>query len=400
MWNQIPRKYEVLTKALNYFESETQSFPFVISVEIKKPRARNITREFYAYNNISEFFKNRSNGRFIHTHEIVCQQTTDIMIGQRGRLCFDFDIDDISWNKPKKFKHFRNEVEKLIEYCFKNFYLDVDLSVFEYMWQYSYNFEEKYKKFSAHLIVKNAFFCEDWMKQMKTFYKIFQKQRKVLNILSEIMGYIIDSQIVRKNATLRMIFSCKLRIDESNSKNIKFGNFLIPIIDGEPNIMINNKGKFIKPIESKIFRDNLIQIYKVKDLRNEQFISDTNLNKLKIDFVTQKLNINREKISDENISNALEVASDEIENFSEKFEFDCVAHSRFINLRTKKPYGCPVSLYKITHYSENPFLMVISDEKTSTKKVRWYCRRLCVHQGRNWINIGTINKSTSTFLQK
>ena len=396
MWNQIPRKYQVLSKALNYFESSTHSFPFIISVEIKKIRVKNISREFYAYNNISEYFTDRSKGKCIHTHEIIRQPTTDIMIGERGRLCFDFDIDDETWNNKDKFKIFRDEIQKLINFCFKNYYLDVDTSLFKYMWQHSYNFEGIYNKFSTHLIVKNAFFCENWINQIKVFYRFFQIQRKKLKILPEIKGNLLDFQIARNNATLRMIFSCKLKIDEKNSMNVKLGNFLIPIIDNEPYIVIDNKGNFTKSLDSTIFRDNLIQIYKIKDLKNEQFISDFNLNKLKIDFATQKLNINHEIISDENITKALEIASNEIEDFTNKFEFDTITHSRFISLRTKRPYECPVSLNKITHDNENPFLMIISDEKTLTKKVRFYCRRNCRFEGKNWINIGTINRDNHT----
>ena len=101
-------------------------------------------------------------------------------------------------------------------------------------------------KFSKHLTVKNCYF-DDWIKMSKVFYKLFCIiwDEKYLWIKSH---HLIDMQIVRNKASLRMVGSSKL-----DGKALKFDN------------------------DKHVLTDSLIRIYQKKLREAEQLVTKAHI---------------------------------------------------------------------------------------------------------------------------
>ena len=113
---------------------------------------------------------------------------------------FDFDIKSI-YSVPNDFT---KQIEKTIEATIEKYFTNVDSSLFEYVWSTSSNMS----KFSKHLTVKNLYF-DNWISLSKIFYKLF------CLIWEESYDWIkpnklIDFQIIKKRASLRMVGSSKI----------------------------------------------------------------------------------------------------------------------------------------------------------------------------------------------
>lgn len=184
-----------------------------------------------------------------------------------GRLAFDFDVtkplpsiiesykfqgyteEEILSKLPTEnyvnYQDFRSRIEHLIKKTFEMYYNKIDISKFVYIWQTSTNPE----KFSCHLIVKNAYFSEHWVKQSKLFYAFMARISQTENTpgktdMSELIDT-IDFQVPKRNGTFRMIGSRKP--------------------DGSPLIL--------NPVINVSIYDCLIGIYDYDRIINEQSIS-------------------------------------------------------------------------------------------------------------------------------
>lgn len=199
-------------------------------------------RFYTIFPSFKSFLKIRD--QYEHCHEILIDHESN-KSNIAGRLVFDFDIKD--YEVPKKFKkQIENTIYKVIEL----YYHDVDTDRIVFVWSTS----ENPAKMSKHLTVKNIYF-DEWIDMSKSFYKLFclvwDKTYDWIN--SE---HLIDFQIVRKHASLRMVGSSKIG-----------GNVL----------KMDN--------ETHKLTDSLIRIYFKGQREEEQLVTKDNINKSVIDEI-------------------------------------------------------------------------------------------------------------------
>jgi len=345
------------------------------------------------------YYNNSDDGGFKEDKEDLC----------RGRLIFDFDCKTaLNCLSPQEKKQglyvpsiFKALIEHLILSVFKNYYIDVDCSKFLFVWQIT-----KYDhKFSMHLIVKNAYFNEYWITQMRIFYELMSRTAKQMedivyfaenNGINEritvnpyyVLSKTLDFQIPRKNATFRILGCSKigglpLEIDCCNNNGI--------------DLLTNPNFKLT-------IYDCLVGIYHVEHLREEQQISMVNLNYVSIqDEIEESMDCEQTKeekrfqyVINNNVSLMRAGAISEI-NFDDKdiaksvelFESwnddgsftirdqigDC------INLNRVKASPCKISGH--VHDRENGYLKMRTDGK-----LHFHCRRGCNNKGKYSIEIG------------
>ena len=343
---------------------------FIIANE--KEKQDNTTGRYYTViANFPTFIKHRD--KFIHCHELLIDHINS-KPNKAGRLVFDFDIkyDDIDKIKiPKKFK---NKIETTVNTVIDQYYKNVDKDLFVFVWSSC----ENKNKFSKHLTVKNLCF-EKWIEMSKTFYQLFclvwDKNPKNNWILSD---HLIDFQIVRKNASLRMVGSCKIG-----------GNCLT---------FDNNE---------HILEDSLIRLYRPKDVLEEQIITSKNIkNKVEkllfrnIDDIIpihQKKHINikfKKSVYDNTIYNlAYEICNELCPEVYKIGKID----GNLLMLRRIKKYRCILS-NKI-HEHENSYLII--KKINDTFNIYYGCYRQCDKSQKN-IHIGSISSVDQkiTFINK
>lgn len=259
-----------LSSALRY-RSRTSQYPFIVAHECKESYTdkdgtlRERTREYYAFDDVEHYLKNRIN--YPHSHEVIYPRFgayyTDISDEdkgsnrpQQGRLCFDFDIEqryykEASGKTSYVSPEFQERIVDNIKETFETYYKiqpdtsdGIDLERLSFVWLESSN----NKKYSRHLIVNGAYFCNDWVVQSQTFYTLF-----LLTVhRNKSIGYIpidklVDKQVARSHATMRMLHNSK--------------------IGGNPLLS-----------QSKVdFYDTLIQLYRAQDAKKEQNIPESSL---------------------------------------------------------------------------------------------------------------------------
>jgi hypothetical protein len=129
---------------------------------------------------------------------------------QQGRLVFDFDFTEMWYGIGFVPRNFQSTIENLVCGTFSRYYEGVDLSRLVFVWLIS----DVEKKWSKHLIVKNAHFCDDWKEQSLIFYNLLLALYEEVNPWPEPHGLkvdqLIDIQVARGNATMRMMGSSKL----------------------------------------------------------------------------------------------------------------------------------------------------------------------------------------------
>jgi len=254
-------------KIMNFFNIEdainstiNSNNVFIIANERLK-KDESIGRQYTVFLNFMDFLKNRS--KYKHCHEIIVDHINN-QPNLAGRLVFDFDIKyDEKITIPSNFK---KQVQNTIIRTSKNFYININTSILQFVWSTS----ENPNKLSKHLTVKNIYF-EDWITMTKIFYQLF------CYMWDKHYGWIhsnklIDFQIVRKHASLRMVGSSKIG-----------GNILNYDDDGF------------------CLSDSLIRIYLEKDKENEQLITNDNINISKQEKILY-INISND-IKSTNISN-------------------------------------------------------------------------------------------------
>lgn len=204
-------------------------------------------REFLVFHDLEHFLTLR--GRYPFSHEIIrCPSKIENQSGLekkvyredlcRGRLIFDFDLKkplpemqgllyfkdlkkslnggSLKWSDDSSDGEesintelyvpadFKQRMEALIMRVFLDYYVKVDVNKLIFVWQKSPSTE----KFSMHLIIKNAYFSEYWVKQMRVFYLLLEKTAHEHGMSSFLET--IDFQIPRRNATFRMLGSSKI----------------------------------------------------------------------------------------------------------------------------------------------------------------------------------------------
>jgi hypothetical protein len=254
------------------------------------PRA---TRIFYVFHDIEHFLNLKSH--FPHCHEIIrCPSRTEFKDGIetkeykdglcKGRLLFDFDLKsplpefesliqlkrmravqngDLNFHvDPLSFVHpnFKELVEAGIIHTFKTYYINVDVTKLMFCWQITRHPD----KFSMHLIVKNAYFDEYWVKLTRIFYSLFSRVMTNYGYGSLLKS--VDLAMARRNATFRILGCSKidgkpLEIDSFRHNGVDL--LSIPVSSNPPKITIY---------------DCLAGIYHFENLKDEQSITFDNVN--------------------------------------------------------------------------------------------------------------------------
>ena len=187
-------RYYSMDDAIN---ADTKSkTTLIISNEYEKKRG-GIGRYFTLFPGFKTFMKERSH--YPHCHEIIIDHK-DAVPNLQGRLVFDFDISN-DYVLPKGFK---KQVEKTIRRVTRKYFTDIDTDLFDYVWSSS----PHDNKTSKHLTVKNLY-LEEWIVMSSTFYRLFGKMwdKRYDWILAKDL---VDGQIARKKAALRMVGSSKI----------------------------------------------------------------------------------------------------------------------------------------------------------------------------------------------
>ena len=292
-------EYYTLDRAKKH-KSKTKPFPFIIAHECDKQYRDKTTgemavknREYFAFDDVETFLEIRGQsslssdrsesdssgprtvtstnasgeftvsireptGRFMHAHEVIWDRYTQDK--QQGRLMFDFDFDDAWYGCKPKFVHpnFQKDIEVLVVKVFQTYYQDVDCGRFIFVWLIS----DVDAKWSKHLIVKHAYFSDDWKTQSQVFYNLMLG-------LAEVDGFfkkygcavptekLFDAQVARSNATMRMLGSTKIATEKKpNPKPLKLES----------------------PLDATFF-DTLVQLYRRCDVVAEQHIGQVCLRK-------------------------------------------------------------------------------------------------------------------------
>ena len=258
MRSQEVTEYYTLNQAKKH-KSRTRPYPFIIAHECNKPYRDKLTgepqvktREFFVFDDVDTFLQLRD--RYQHAHEAIWDRYTPEK--QQGRLMFDFDFDEPWWGCKPKFvaPTFQVDVEKLVVRVFEKYYVNVDCSRFIFVWLVS----DVDTKWSKHLIVKNAYFSDDWKSQSQVFYNLMlgmaEDEKFFQNYGATITTEkLFDSQVARSNATMRMLGSTKLAKPDK------------PL-------------RLESPADATFF-DTLVQLYQRKDVQVEQHINQACLRK-------------------------------------------------------------------------------------------------------------------------
>ena len=421
VYNELPRRSYVLDSCWR-MESKTRQFPFVVatdldtahndSVQQSVTNRRSIVdddstatesiranREFLIFHDVEHYLSLKH--CFPHCHEIIRtpqvngHQSKEIENKEyrddlaKGRLVFDFDLTtplpemqsylnlrSISHPHepldPLNFvpAHFKQTMEALIVHVFQTYYVKIDVSRLVFGWQVTRHLD----KFSMHLIVKNAYFAEFWVKQMRVFYSLLQRVAEQNNCGSLMKA--VDFQIPRRNATFRFIGCSKV-----NGKPLELDSINVP----HPTIY-----------------DCLVGVYHAEHLKHEQLINLENINysviQQQIDQVEQPVSggsanqnattLDSDRKFKAEIKKQLDFAEEKpeldlddasVEKAVELFEnFNDGAFSirdqvgNIINLNRRKPCACPLS--GIVHEHENAYLKMYPDGR-----VGFLCRRGCQH---------------------
>jgi hypothetical protein len=220
-----------------------------------------IGRYFTVFPNYRTFEKYRE--KFPNSHELLvdhCSNEPDLS----GRLVFDFDIP-LEITVPEKFT---SQIEKVIKIVLEKYYDDIDLDLLVYVWSTSKN----PKKFSKHLTVKNLCF-DHWVSMSKIFYRLLSIEwnKKYKWIAAESL---VDFQIVRNNASLRMTGSSKI-----NGYELVLDNPDHTLQDS----LIRTYRRAVKETEQIVTKKNILdgvldKILNIKDPDCHSFDSDSDSN--------------------------------------------------------------------------------------------------------------------------
>ena len=354
------------------FETDRETI-FIIANE--KEKKDNTTGRYYTvFVNFPTFIKHRN--KFDHCHELLIDHVNS-KPNKAGRLVFDFDIKYNDVDKKQIPEKFKKKIEATVYIVIDKYYKNIDTNLLIFVWSSC----ENKNKFSKHLTVKNLCF-NNWIEMSKTFYQLFcliwDENPENSWILS---NHLIDFQIVRKNASLRMVGSRKIG-----------GNYLIFDDDNHS------------------LEDSLIRLYRPKDIIAEQIITSKNIknnvekilcqNIVEIMPIYHKKHINIKKDNtfkkttyDDTIYNlAYEICNELCPYVYKIGKID----GNLLMLRRIKKYKCILS--NKLHEHENSYLII--KKIRDSINVYYGCYRKC-SEIQN-IHIGSINEIDKkiTFINK
>nr|URM62083.1 DNA primase small subunit [Mimivirus sp.] len=244
-------KFYKLDDAIN---SKINSNTVFILANERIAKDGNIGRYYVVFPSFKLFLKNRE--KYPNCHEIFVNHINN-KIDQAGRLVFDFDIKyEQNIKIPKNFKQ---QIQDTIYNVVTNYYNHVNPEILEFVWSSSQN----PKKLSKHLTVKNMYF-DNWIIMSKIFYKLFCSEwdRKYLWISS---SKLIDFQIVRNKASLRMVGSTKI-----DGTPLVFDDNIYSLSDSLIRIYLKNQRDKEQLITKKILIIYQMIFYKKKNVRQNQ----------------------------------------------------------------------------------------------------------------------------------
>jgi hypothetical protein len=336
------RAFNTLENAIK-FEVPYTYFHFIVAEEVdgftfidNEGNEHKQNRRFLTFRDYNSY----NPEQYSYCHEIIIPQTRNSsLIKCIGRAAFDFDIPS-SICVPSSFQ---SHMETIICEIFSKLYNNVDINRFSFVWTVC----ENIKKTSMHLVIKGCVF-EEWVSQLQLLYQ------QIIHVVKGDQRFcwidpnmLIDTQLARKNATLRMPLNSK--------------------IGGNPLLFMNNKYSFL---------DGLVCLYNSDDKRNEQYIY--------LDQCTEMLQKYKIKISiDKPILQPIDkiLEQDAIQLFhkyndpNNAFQFVETVAERFIILKRVKPSKCIIN--GIKHENENAYLFVCPN-----KKIYFFCRRGCDMNGK------------------
>lgn len=344
-------EYGNLEAAIRH-RSLTVPFAFVVRHECKIPyqdtdgETKYRNNMYFAFNDAAEFLKMQDD--FPYSHEVIYPRYED---KAQGRLIFDFDLEEKYAGEEFVKESFVMDIEWCILETFRCFYSeDIDPERFVFVWLYT-PYTDKY---SRHLIVKHAFFCNDWVDQLKTFYSLF----KIVAARSRRFSYIpeknlLDAGIANTNRTFR-ICGCK-----------KIGKKRM-LMDGQYSIY-----------------DTFVQLHRQEDAKEEQCITENHLcidkvmkirprneNELiatrYIPAIRRVLAPKQDLVS---IEGVLEEVKDIIAPLTDLYNIRST-RGGMLTLDRRCSGPCPIS--GAHHDSENAYVIVRNDGE-----VRFYCFRGC-----------------------
>lgn len=343
-----------LDKALLYRPKGVR-FPFIVAQECNETFlidqvAHTRKRQFLAFNSIQDYLSNFD--KYPHCHELIIPHGKGLMSTVQGRLVFDFDLHIPESKLPTTF---HTDVENLVCSIFSLHYQKVDTKKFQFIWILCKN----PSKISQHLIVKNAFFVQDWIRQSREFYLLFSHEASHSSHFSWISPKeLVDHQVARTSASLRMPLNSKIG-----------GN---PLFFRDENVS---------------FYDGLVCVYRGEDKLKEQTITCNNLVTKIADLLPQleRMVSNNEfrQMEDETAKQAFETFC-QFENKNMTFLMGKV-FGPFVNLIRQKSAPCHMDITHV-HEGDNAYLCVLPDAT-----IYFYCRRGCCFKGKKFRRIGKNN---------
>jgi hypothetical protein len=232
----------------------------------------------------------------------------------------------------------------------EKFYTDINPSALTFTWTKS----ESKGKYSRHLIVKGHHFETDWVKQSRIYYDLFELVAKQSGKFSYIKNEnIVDKQVARENATMRMPYNSK--------------------IDGPRLLFVDNKASFY---------DGLIGLYRREDMFSEQSVRDNyNMENIKLyakDVYNKHFNfvdLNEIKVKTTlKQPTVVEAKVNKIirEKLNDAFEISKIDGDRIDLIRIKAD-ECYIDKEKF-HEQENAFMFFMKNNQ-----YKFFCRRECTH---------------------
>jgi len=312
-----PRIYPTLQLAQQCVLPNTYS-PFIVQQE---------DRKFLVFKSVDDYLSKKE--EFCHCHEV--------MVKNVGRLVFDFDLlfENFKADFPL---NFFSEFENCVRIVFNTHYKK--MPNMKLVWLKC----ENKKKISLHLIVKGAYFSEDWKVQMIDFYAKIQDVIDKNDTFSFYEGKLIDTQIARIHATLRMPLNSKIG-----------GNPLLFYFEGQ---------------EEKVdFYDGLIGAYRFSDLQVETKL-------MKADLI-QPIQ-DKEPVHFESVDFNPDLVYNKFVKYNEGeiFKMGNVDYKKgFITLLRKKPSNCLVNPERY-HESDNSYLVI------NSTGIYFGCHRGCTYNNK------------------
>lgn len=188
-----PIHFPTLKRAQDFILPGTQQ-PFIVQQELP------CMREYLVFSSVDDYFEKKN--YYPHCHEVLINRPNQ---KYQGRLVFDFDIEkNIDGKEIILPENFNQLIQSVIQTVFDKFYTKKINPVFVWL-----NCENP-KKYSKHLVVKHADFVDNWKEQMNFFYEKMFIQMSSVKELNFYPKSIIDKQLVRLNASLRMPYNSKI----------------------------------------------------------------------------------------------------------------------------------------------------------------------------------------------